>query len=308
MAILQKPVDSYVKQLNKELNLSFCQSKCIGITLFVEAFFLLFLFPSTPSYHIKTQLYRYHLNGYLPENPIYIEQAARYKEFLDGYCTLARELGICLVPGTLVERHAATSQSASLESRTLNSAVGNYHLFNTSYFISHEGEILGSYKKKNLWHTERPHQSRGQEKHSAISTPLGKVGILICWDLAFPEAFRQLVRDGADIIIVPTCWTLDESSPYGLKLNPDYESSVLNTMITSRCFENTCAIVFANAGGPSETFVGLSQVAMPFIGRVNGIRDSSEGFVLAEIDMEILEESELNYKVRGDMAGKDWHY
>ncbi|KAM0257745.1 hypothetical protein ACHAQJ_004196 [Trichoderma viride] len=250
----------------------------------------------------------YHLNGYLPENPVYIEQAAQYKEYLDRYCTLARELGICLVPGTLVERHPVTSQSALHNSRTLNGADGDYHLFNTSYFISHEGKILGSYKKKNLWHTERSHQSRGPEKHTAISTPLGKIGILICWDLAFPEAFRQLVRDGADIIIVPTCWTLDESSPYGLKLNPNYESLVLNTIITSRCFENTCAVVFANAGGPSDTFVGLSQVAMPFVGPVNGIWDSSEGFFLAEIDMEILKESEFNYKVREDMASKSWHY
>ncbi|UKZ82765.1 hypothetical protein TrVFT333_010561 [Trichoderma virens FT-333] len=250
----------------------------------------------------------YHLNGYLPEDPVYIEQAAQYQEYLDRYCALARELGICLVPGTIVERHPATTQSAIFGSRTLSSEHGDYHLFNTSYFISHEGEILGFYRKKNLWRTERPHQSRGQEKHSAISTPLGKVGILICWDLAFPEAFRQLVRDGADIVIVLACWTLDESSPYGLKLNPDYETLVLNSMVTSRCFENTCAVVFANAGGPSDTFVGHSQVAMPFVGPVNRICDSSEGVFLADVDMEILKQSELNYLVREDMASKDWHY
>lgn len=131
---------------------------------------------------------------------------------------------------------------------------------------------------------------------------------MICWDLAFPEAFRELVRDGADIIIVPTCWTLDESSSYGLKLNPDYESLVLNTMITARCFENSCAVVFANAGGPPDTFVGLSQVAMPFIGPVNRMWDSSEGFFIADIDMEVLKESELNYKVREDLTSKNWHY
>lgn len=248
------------------------------------------------------------MNGYVPEDPVYIQQASQYQKYLDQYCVLARELGVCLVPGTFVERHPTTAQSSGNGNRTLNDPDGDYQLFNTSYFISHEGEILGSYRKKNLWHTERSHQSRGWEKHSAISTPLGKVGILICWDLAFPEAFRQLVKDGADIIIVPTCWTLDESHAYGLKLNPNYESLVLNTMITSRCFENTCAVVFANAGGPSDTFVGLSQVALPFVGAVDGIWDSSEGFFIAEIDMEILKQAELNYKVREDMAEKDWHY
>ncbi|RFU78367.1 polyketide synthase, enoylreductase [Trichoderma arundinaceum] len=249
----------------------------------------------------------YHLNGYLPEDPLYLEQATRCNEYVDRYCILARELGICLIPGTFVERHR-TSHRALPGDEVLSSTDADYSLFNTSYFISHEGEILGSYRKKNLWHTERYHQSRGWEDHSAITTPFGKVGILICWDLAFPEAFRQLVRDGADIIIIPTCWTLGESSAYGLKLNPNYESLFLNSMITSRCFENTCAVVFANAGGPSDSFVGFSQVAVPFLGPINGIWDSSEGLFLAEIDMEVLKESELNYKVREDIARKDWHY
>ena len=216
---------------------------------------------------------------------------------------------MCIVPGTIVERHpTAPETAASFGYKTLSSPDGDYHLFNTTYFISHTGEILGSYRKKNLWHTERAYQSRGQERHTVIDTPLGKIGLLICWDLAFPEAFRELVRDGADVIIIPTCWTLDESWPYGLRLNPDYETLFLNSTITSRCFENTCAIVFANAGGPSDVYIGLSQVAIPFVGPVNGIWNSSEGLFLAEIDTDVLRESEENYKVRQDLLTKDWHY
>ena len=37
-----------------------------------------------------------------------------------------------------------------------------------------------------------------------FDTPIGKVGLLICWDLAFPEAFRELVSRGAEIIVIPT--------------------------------------------------------------------------------------------------------
>jgi predicted amidohydrolase len=37
-----------------------------------------------------------------------------------------------------------------------------------------------------------------------FDTPIGKVGLLICWDLAFPEAFRELIANGAEVVIIPT--------------------------------------------------------------------------------------------------------
>jgi len=221
---------------------------------------------------------------------------------------LARELGVCIVPGTIIERQQASPGATVPGSNILTDGDGQFQLFNTAYFISDDGKILGNYRKKNLWHTERSHQSRGQDKHVAIDTPVGKVGLLTCWDLAFPEAFRELTRDGADIIIIPTCWTLDESCETGLKLNPHYESLIVNSMVTARCFENSCAVVFANAGGPSDVFVGLSQVAVPFLGPVAVMEDSSEGMIVADIDLDVLKAAEVNYKVRADMTAVDWHY
>lgn len=244
----------------------------------------------------------------MPEDPTYIAQASQYHEYLDGYCKLAHELKVCIVPGTILERHLANSEAALPGDNILKDDLGEFQLFNTAYFISNDGTVLGSYRKKNLWHTERPHQSRGQEKHVAIDTPIGKIGLLACWDLAFPEAFRELARDGADIIVVPTCWTLDESDRVGLELNPNYESLFINSLITARCFENSCAIVFANAGGPSDVYVGLSQVAVPYVGAIDAMKDSSEGMVLADIDLGVLKAAEANYKVREDMTGTGWHY
>jgi len=46
--------------------------------------------------------------------------------------------------------------------------------------------------------------SSGHDPHEVFDTPVGKVGLLICWDLAFPEAFRELIARGAEIVIVPT--------------------------------------------------------------------------------------------------------
>ncbi len=185
-------------------------------------------------------------------------------------------------------------------------------LLNVSSFISYTGEILGSYNKKNLWHPERPHlTSTGKdEEHTIIETPLGPVGILVCWDLAFPEAFRALVRQGAKIIIIPTFWMMTDCSEEGLKRNPDSEKLFLNSTLTARAFENTCCVIFVNAGGPAKGgYCGLSQVTMPFVGAAKGSFDGSEeGMRVVEVDMEILEEAERNYKVREDIAKEDWHY
>ena len=82
-------------------------------------------------------------------------------------------------------------------------------LENAAYFIDPTGAILHKYVKKNLWGpTERAHlASSGREAHTCFDTPLGRVGMLICWDLAFPEAFRELIAQGAKIIILPTFCT-----------------------------------------------------------------------------------------------------
>jgi predicted amidohydrolase len=129
----------------------------------------------------------------VPADPRWPVQAGESAKYLAKYQALARELKICLVPGTIIEKEQGP----------------NGELFwNTAYFVSNDGSILGSYRKKNIWHPERPTlTSSGLDRHVAIDTPIGRVGMLICWDLAFPEAFRELIADGADIVIIPTFCT-----------------------------------------------------------------------------------------------------
>jgi len=236
----------------------------------------------------------YHLSGFVPSDPRWAAQASESTKYLANYQALAKELKICLVPGTIIEK----------EQRPDNTAL----LWNTAYFISNDGSILGSYRKKNIWHPERPTlTSSGPDRHVTIDTPIGRVGMLICWDLAFPEAFRELIADGADVVIIPTFWTPHDASLEARSFNPDVEALFLNSTLTARCFENTCGIIFANAAGPAEDFLGLSQVTLPLVGPVVKM-SNEEGVRVVDMDLGILDIAERNYKVREDLKKDDWHY
>ncbi|KAI0515059.1 carbon-nitrogen hydrolase [Xylaria bambusicola] len=236
----------------------------------------------------------YHLTSWVPDRPEFKESCADSLQYLQKYQALANELHICIVPGTIIE-----SNDNSLQ--------------NIAYFISSNGDIAGRYQKKNLWHPERRHLvSSAHEPHLAFDTPLGRVGLLICWDLAFPEAFRELIADGAQIICVPTFWSLRDVSDEGYALNSDGEALFLNSTVIARAFENTCAVVFVNAGGPPEkgedtSFAGLSQVGVPHVGSL-GRLGSAEGMSIVDLDMDVLRIADENYKVREDMQAEGWHY
>ncbi|KAF2971638.1 hypothetical protein GQX73_g2036 [Xylaria multiplex] len=211
-----------------------------------------------------------------------------------GILALAKELDICIVPGTIVE-----SDGDSLQ--------------NIAYFISSNGEVIGRYQKKNLWHPERRHLvSSAHEPHVAFDTPLGRVGLLICWDLAFPEAFRELIADGAQIICLPAFWSMRDVSDEGYALNPNGEAVFLNNTVVTRAFENTCAVIFVNAGGPpgkggKTSFAGLSQVGVPHLGAL-GRLGPTEGMSIVDLDTDVLRVAEENYKIREDMQTEGWHY
>lgn len=255
----------------------------------------------------------YHLTSWVPQHPDFITACADSEAYLPRYQALARELDISIVPGTICEAHAATEHAPDPEDERARAALGGRELRNMAHFVSAgTGELAGSYQKKNLWHPERPHLSPGRHApHAAFDTPLRnadgspvRAGLLVCWDLAFPEAFRALIADGAQVILIPSFWLVTDVDEAGLALNPDSERVFLDSCVVSRAFENTACVVFCNKGG-------CSQVAMPIVGRVKGDREvglDEDGVVYAEVDLDVLRVAEENYKVREDIKGKGWHY
>jgi predicted amidohydrolase len=83
----------------------------------------------------------------------------------------------------------------------------------------------------------------------------------------------------------------------------------LDSILTARTFENTCAVVFANAGGPpGRNYCGLSQINIPYAGPLIRLGTSAEGMGMATVDMAVLEDAEENYAIRSDLTEPSWHY
>ncbi|CAI0645633.1 unnamed protein product [Colletotrichum noveboracense] len=247
----------------------------------------------------------YHLTSWAPDHRDFVLSCEQSGSYLGSYQALAKELRISIVPGTIVEPEGEGD---------------DLDLINAAYFIGPDGAILGRYEKKNLWHNERPHLTKGPQPHGAFDTPLGRAGLLVCWDLAFPEAFRELIRDGARIIVCPAFWMADEykRGGSGEVVNRDSEKVFLENVLVARAFENTAAVVLVNAGGPEGgverrwdgsqlRYCGVSQVAMPLIGSI-GKLGAEEAVSIVEVDLGLLDVAEGAYKVREDMQKEGWHY
>ena len=202
---------------------------------------------------------------------------------------LAAAYGVDLIPGSQPERES--------DGRT----------FNTTYYIDRGGAVLARYRKVHLWVSEKAYATPG-EGAAVADTRFGRVGLAICWDLAFPELFREMFRRRAEIVVCPACWCLEDAGS-GQRHDPNAEQSFIDACCTARAFENEMVLVFCNAAGAWEGSRGLStsaghtQVAVPFLGAAARLDDNGEAILVHEVDTAILAEAERSYEIRKDLLG-----
>lgn len=220
----------------------------------------------------------------------------RLEEFADisqRYCkyfqNLAKKYKINIVPGSIIEKES----------------LGYY---NITYYIDSKGDVKGQYKKINLWHPEKSYINRGSEI-SVFNTKFGKIGLIICWDLMFPEIFRKMLRKGVNIVICPSYWTFEDAS-IGLKWDKNSDPNLVDSLCVGRAFENEIILVYANAVGKltlpnfEGTLFGHSQITTPFIGAVNKLNHQKEEMFIQEVDTNILKDAERAYKIRYDIKNR----
>ncbi|MEV5176516.1 nitrilase-related carbon-nitrogen hydrolase [Streptomyces flaveolus] len=82
-------------------------------------------------------------------------------------------------------------------------------LYNSAAVVDADG-VRAVYRKTHLWDRETLFFSPGQRMAPVVTTPHGRIGVLICYDMEFPEMPRRLALAGADLIAVPTNWPLED--------------------------------------------------------------------------------------------------
>ncbi|HEV8242302.1 MAG TPA: nitrilase-related carbon-nitrogen hydrolase [Thermoanaerobaculia bacterium] len=200
--------------------------------------------------------------------PIPNEHTARYEE-------KAREYGIYVQTGTFLERDDRWPGV----------------VFNTTCLIGPEG-LLTRYRKVNPWipwevHAS-PHDLPGydEEMFPVAKTPIGNLGVAICYDWLFPEALRQLTANGAEVLIRVSAYM----DPWGATPPMDWWT------VVNRCraLENIAYVVAANQGAslshyPPFSWPGGSMV-VDFEGRVLAQADPGPGekIVVAPVDVDAL--------------------
>lgn len=103
----------------------------------------------------------------------------------------------------------------------------NGTLYNSMAIVDETG-LLAVYRKTHLWDREKLWFAPGEAVPPVVETAVGRVGLLICYDLEFPENIRSLALRGAELVAVATNW-LNYPRPQGER--PD---GVINAMVSAR--------------------------------------------------------------------------
>ncbi|MEM9905100.1 MAG: carbon-nitrogen hydrolase family protein [Cyanobacteria bacterium P01_D01_bin.44] len=114
-------------------------------------------------------------------------------------------------------------------------------VYNTALLVAPDGEVLLRYRKVHLFDVNLPDGNTYQESQTVLSgkhlpevvpTPhLGNIGISVCYDVRFPELYRQLSKQGAEVLMVPAAFTAYTGKDHW------------QILLQARAIENTCYVL-----------------------------------------------------------------
>ncbi|MDD2735071.1 MAG: carbon-nitrogen family hydrolase [Desulfuromonadaceae bacterium] len=149
-------------------------------------------------------------------------------------------------------------------------------VFNAVYVIDN-GSLAGVYRKMHLFSLLGEERAfSGGDSWLCAETSIGKVGVIICYDLRFPELSRRLAVEGAQVICVPAQW-------------PKPRQEHWRTLLRARAMENQLFIVACNAYGiiGKLDFFGMSMI-IDAKGELLAEAGDCEGEIVASLDMQAM--------------------
>ena len=165
----------------------------------------------------------------------------------------------------------------------LRSDAGDGRVSASSLVYDAEGRRVGRYDKIHLFdvdvpgsaesHRESAHTVPGREPR-VVESPAGRLGLSVCYDMRFPELFRTLSRQGADLFVVPAAFTVPTGRAH-------WES-----LLRARAIENLCALIAPAQWGvhPSGRATYGDSMIVDHWGTVLARLPEGTGCVVADLD------------------------
>ncbi|QRG68333.1 carbon-nitrogen hydrolase family protein [Brevibacillus choshinensis] len=148
--------------------------------------------------------------------------------------------------------------------------------YNTTVFLNRSGELIHAYRKTHLYDAfafvESDAIAAGDNPYQVVETEFGKIGLMVCYEVRFPEIARQFALQGADILFVPAGWVA------GAMKEDHWE-----TLVRARAIENTMFVCAADQVG--NIFAGRSLIVDP-MGVVLASAGEEETLIVAELDLD----------------------
>ncbi|MBD1588210.1 nitrilase-related carbon-nitrogen hydrolase [Pseudomonas typographi] len=151
-------------------------------------------------------------------------------------------------------------------------------LFNAAQVIDGRGEVLANYRKVHLWGGHETELFAPGQQLQRFELDGLRFGLLVCYDLDFPEASRALAVAGIDVLLCLSATTV------GYEVVPQ-------ALVPARAYENNCFAVFANRGEVHGPFacVGQSRIVRPDGHVLAGVAGAGAAVVQASLDRQWLQ-------------------
>lgn len=157
-----------------------------------------------------------------------------------------------------------------------------------SLMFNNKGEIVARYNKIHLFDVDIDCEEKNAKEHYkesdtfepgkdivVVDTPFGKIGMSICYDLRFPMLYREMVKQGAEIFLIPSAFTKTTGKIHW------------EPLIKARAIENQCYVIAPAQGGyhvNGRHTYGNSMV-VDYLGQVHGLRLKGTGIITINIDL-----------------------